>query len=248
MDALEVELGQDREHEVVVPGQSREVVDQDHLEPAGPRRREEVGQRLTVAPGSRLRLIRVHILVRDLEAALLGEPPAGGDLVLDALGALVIRAVPGVDGGAHGLSRSAAGGLAVSPSLVRCRGLHQPHVLPSQLSCEMVQQESPRGVPQIWCAVFDGRGEHLCGEAHRLDPGGGRRMIVTVYHVRRGPPMGSCAEWQVPCEVGDADLQGGVAPMRAGVRARVMRTDWLWMPPRPVQRLQWSRGLSPDLG
>ena len=102
MDALEVELGQDREHEVVVPGQSREVVDQDHLEPAGPRRREEVGQRLTVAPGSRLRLIRVHILVRDLEAALLGEPPAGGDLILDALGALVLGAVAGVDGGAHG--------------------------------------------------------------------------------------------------------------------------------------------------
>lgn len=60
--------------------------------------------------------------------------------------------------------------------------------------------------------------------------------------------MGSCAEWQVPCEVSDADLQGGVAPMRAGVRARVRRTDWHWAPPRPGQLLEGSGRLGPDPG
>ncbi len=101
VDPREVELGQHGEHQVVIARQPREVVDQHELERALLAGGEEGGEPLAVSPGARLGLVGVDVLVENREAALGRKPATRGDLVLDAFGALILRAVSRIDSGAH---------------------------------------------------------------------------------------------------------------------------------------------------
>jgi len=97
----EMELGQDGQHEVVIARQPREVIDQHEVEGALLSGGEERGQSRAVFPGARLGLVGVDVLFENREAALGREAATRGHLVLDAFGALILRAVSSIDGGAH---------------------------------------------------------------------------------------------------------------------------------------------------
>ncbi|MEX1258774.1 MAG: hypothetical protein WEG36_14255 [Gemmatimonadota bacterium] len=99
--SLEMQLGNHREHEVVVAGEPREVVDQHYVELRVLGGGHQGHEPYPIAASPRFRLVGVDVVLQHGEAALGCEPPARTGLVLDALGALVLGAVPGVDGRTH---------------------------------------------------------------------------------------------------------------------------------------------------
>lgn len=96
-----MELGHDREHQVVVACQAGEIVDEDDIEGFGLSGLDEGGEAGAILAGARLGLVGVDVLFDDVEAALERELATGGDLILDALWPLVLGAVSGVDGWSH---------------------------------------------------------------------------------------------------------------------------------------------------
>ena len=59
------------------------------------------GERRPILASTGLRLVCVDVVVRGCQRPELRQRPACGDLIVDALGPLVLRAVAGVDRGSH---------------------------------------------------------------------------------------------------------------------------------------------------
>ena len=64
-DALEVELSDDREHEVVVTGEPRQIVDEHHIEFVVVSRCHERGETRPIRASTRLGLVGVDVIVGD---------------------------------------------------------------------------------------------------------------------------------------------------------------------------------------
>ena len=85
------------EHVEVVAGEPREIVNEDSLEEPLFGSLTQSSQLRTIEGGAGLGVISVDVLLGDDEAALGRSTGARGDLILDALLALVLGAVPGID-------------------------------------------------------------------------------------------------------------------------------------------------------
>jgi hypothetical protein len=64
-NAFEVELREDREHQVVVASESGEIIDENQVELTPLRGREQRGEAVSIAPRSRLRLVPVDVVVEN---------------------------------------------------------------------------------------------------------------------------------------------------------------------------------------
>src|SRR5215510_3773887 len=102
--AVEPELRVERKKEVIVPRQPREVVDQHRLELVTARGDQERVEAWTILEDAGLRLVFEDVNRVDRVAAGDSEVLAGTHLIVDALGALVVRRVAGIYRGLHFVS------------------------------------------------------------------------------------------------------------------------------------------------
>ena len=101
-DTVEVKFRHEGQHEVIVPGQTGQVIDQDHVEIFGRTGGQEACQSLPIRPRTGSRFVGKNKGLVYRKSVRCRQLLAGGNLVVDALGALVFGTVPGVDRGSHG--------------------------------------------------------------------------------------------------------------------------------------------------
>ena len=98
-DALVLKVREHRQHVRVVSSEARQVINEHNVEEALTSRIEQSAKLGPFEKSAGLRIVRVDVIIKHHEAHLHRGATTRGDLVLDALLPLILRAVPGIDRG-----------------------------------------------------------------------------------------------------------------------------------------------------
>ena len=111
-DALELKVEHQPKHQEIVASKTREVFDQNGLEETVTGGLTQPIEAPALPRGSRDRLVGVDVIFKNDPSALVRDPPAGPNLIFDALRTLVLGTETGVDGDRHDEPSSRADGPA----------------------------------------------------------------------------------------------------------------------------------------
>ena len=95
-DVVELKVQDHPQHEVVVPGEPREIVNQEHLKRSTSCGLEHAFQTRPLPTGARQRLVGINVLGGNDKTTPFGLPLAGGNLIRNALGPLILAGKPGI--------------------------------------------------------------------------------------------------------------------------------------------------------